>query len=374
MRAEFTQKTKDILAARVAYRCSYPGCSRLTIGPGHENEEAVARTGEAAHIYAASENGPRPNPSLTLEQRSAITNGIWLCKNHARLIDVDTSNFSAETLFLWKQQAEKDTYRKLETLEREIVVDSETLIALQHSLVCSAKWLSAQPDKWVFEIGQFIEGDLQMLRNFAMEFPAIATWNKFILIESQGDGRELASFSWEQVEHGRIRIYCTVKPKAPRTSPHDQGGDIAIDDNFDIFFKDGDFATVQGMDSAIQDIKVHLSTQPGTYLNAPLIGSEIPRYVEKYKSNIPLLQRLIKIEIIRLLTVSLPDSSTKQSNPSFHYINRVLYVQVLEIDERQKSATINLSIEWGNQELWEGKIKLGVNTNRQIIDWNDDDL
>ena len=142
LRAEFSKKTKDALAARVAYRCSFPGCGRITIGPGNSHSEHFVNLGEASHIYGASENGPRPKPSLTIEERSAISNGIWLCKSHARLIDIDTNNFSAETLLLWKEQAEKKIYGKLMDLEKDGELDSQTLIALQNLLVCSAKWIS----------------------------------------------------------------------------------------------------------------------------------------------------------------------------------------------------------------------------------------
>lgn len=58
MRDEFSQQIKRALADRVAWKCSYPGCREITIGPGSSNDKHVLRLGVAAHISAASEGGP----------------------------------------------------------------------------------------------------------------------------------------------------------------------------------------------------------------------------------------------------------------------------------------------------------------------------
>lgn len=73
MRDEFNQKTKQRLAERVGYHCSKCGC--LTSGPGTDENDSV-NIGEAAHICAASEGGPRYDPNMSSEERSSIDNGI----------------------------------------------------------------------------------------------------------------------------------------------------------------------------------------------------------------------------------------------------------------------------------------------------------
>ena len=98
MRDEFTRKTKETLAKRVAWRCSFPGCERITIGPGHKNSVDIINMGEAAHINAASILGPRYDERMSTVQRSSIENGIWMCRQHAKMIDSDAINYSAETL------------------------------------------------------------------------------------------------------------------------------------------------------------------------------------------------------------------------------------------------------------------------------------
>ena len=98
MRIEFTAGTKAVLAGRAGYECSHPECEVITIGPGDKNDQ-ISSIGEAAHIYSASVNGPRGQNGLLEEDLRSVSNGIWLCKNHARLVDVNSGEgFTASEL------------------------------------------------------------------------------------------------------------------------------------------------------------------------------------------------------------------------------------------------------------------------------------
>lgn len=106
-RDNFKQAIKNALAARAAYQCSIPECRKSTIGPGKKSDKAIINTGVAAHIHGASPGGPRYDPSLTPQQRSDISNGIWLCAMHGSLIDRDEQRFPAEQLKKYKRDHEK---------------------------------------------------------------------------------------------------------------------------------------------------------------------------------------------------------------------------------------------------------------------------
>ncbi|MET4038336.1 hypothetical protein [Bradyrhizobium sp. RT6a] len=47
---------------------------------------------------------------MTSEQRADIANGIWLCQNHAKLIDDDEIAFPTSLLREWKDTAERMAY------------------------------------------------------------------------------------------------------------------------------------------------------------------------------------------------------------------------------------------------------------------------
>jgi len=105
-RADFSQQTKEIIAKRAAYRCSYPDCNATLIGPGLE-PNTVENIGECAHIYAAAGKGPRSNHNLSDEDLQKPENGIFLCSKHHNLIDKNGGKrYPAETLMLYKQMHE----------------------------------------------------------------------------------------------------------------------------------------------------------------------------------------------------------------------------------------------------------------------------
>lgn len=108
MRDDFTLETKIQLAKRVSYHCSFPGCGSLTIGPSDESEKSTSSVGTACHISAASDGkgARRYDANLSSEQRKHISNGIWMCDKHGKLIDTDESRFSTELLKTWKELAE----------------------------------------------------------------------------------------------------------------------------------------------------------------------------------------------------------------------------------------------------------------------------
>jgi len=121
MRDDFSLKTKELLADRVANRCSNPGCRQQTSGP-QEDLTKVVNIGVAAHITAASTDGPRFDPSLTPDQRRSVKNGIWLCQSCAKLVDNDLIRYAADVLCQWKVQAEKSAAQELE-YRRSIDID-----------------------------------------------------------------------------------------------------------------------------------------------------------------------------------------------------------------------------------------------------------
>lgn len=112
-RDEFTKETINTLKDRVNNLCSNPSCRCPTSGPHHAADKA-SRIGVAAHITAAAAGGPRYDPTLRSEERCSINNGIWLCQNCARLVDVDPETYPVNDLRSWRRQAEAERRAELE--------------------------------------------------------------------------------------------------------------------------------------------------------------------------------------------------------------------------------------------------------------------
>lgn len=114
MRDDFPRTVVETLAKRVGNRCSNPGCRKLTSGPHTEGEKAL-NVGVAAHITAASPGGPRYDSTLTPEERKSSGNGIWLCQSCAKLVDNDETRYTKDLLTRWKEAAEQEALREIES-------------------------------------------------------------------------------------------------------------------------------------------------------------------------------------------------------------------------------------------------------------------
>lgn len=110
-RDNFNQPVVDKLKARVAHRCSNPGCRVPTSAPS--GDDSINSIGVAAHICAASPGGPRYNKSMTVVERKSIDNAIWLCSNCSIDIDRDEKRYSVCLLKEWRVKAEDSARAEL---------------------------------------------------------------------------------------------------------------------------------------------------------------------------------------------------------------------------------------------------------------------
>ena len=113
VRDEFKQSVKNLIARRAGYRCSI--CDKITVGPHSEPGKSLF-LGEASHITSAAPGGPRYKSNISEEERSSASNGIHLCKIHAREIDIDSDEYPEDKLFALKKQHEN----KIRTLSAGI--------------------------------------------------------------------------------------------------------------------------------------------------------------------------------------------------------------------------------------------------------------
>lgn len=102
---KFNLDTKRILAQRAGYMCSI--CGKLTVGASSETKRSVSLHGDAAHIESAEPLGKRYNKSMSSNARQSIENGIWLCKDHHKIVDSDECEYTVPYLYTIKENHEK---------------------------------------------------------------------------------------------------------------------------------------------------------------------------------------------------------------------------------------------------------------------------
>jgi HAD superfamily phosphoserine phosphatase-like hydrolase len=129
MRDDFTERTIRVLAGRAAHRCCRPGCRAYTSGP-HSDSTKILNVGVAAHITAASVDGPRYDPTLTSVARRSHENGIWLCQNCAKLADNDPVRYTVQVLQHWKAEAEREALYLIGQSRQAPITDNRRALAV----------------------------------------------------------------------------------------------------------------------------------------------------------------------------------------------------------------------------------------------------
>jgi WD40 repeat protein len=130
MRDDFPKNVVDALGKRAGFLCSNPVCRRSTIGPQKGGAGAV-NLGVAAHITAASPGGPRYDASLSTEERSSSTNGLWACQGCAKHIDSHDPRHTVAVLKEWKEQVEHEALQRLNAtsiVKRKVAVLKRKLV------------------------------------------------------------------------------------------------------------------------------------------------------------------------------------------------------------------------------------------------------
>jgi hypothetical protein len=80
----------------------------------------------------------RYNGSLSPPQRKHPTNGIWLCQNHAKLVDNDEESFPENLLRRWKQSAETSARALLGKAATSVDARLSNLSAEEIEILCAA--------------------------------------------------------------------------------------------------------------------------------------------------------------------------------------------------------------------------------------------
>ena len=106
-RIEFDDKIKEIIARRAGFKCSFPGCNKTLVGPGVENNESIT-IGECAHIFSAVPKGPRTDGGLGEDELKRPENGIYLCRNHHKIVDrkAKDNRYTSDLLTRYKNRHE----------------------------------------------------------------------------------------------------------------------------------------------------------------------------------------------------------------------------------------------------------------------------
>ena len=130
-RDDFSKLTIRLLGQRAGYVCAQPDCRQLTIGPSDDRVNRVTQVGVAAHITAASPDGPRYDKTLSGPERMSEANGLWLCQTHGKQIDDTASRHTVAELRRWKKRHEEWVHKRIASAD-SVLPHGLTSIAIQN--------------------------------------------------------------------------------------------------------------------------------------------------------------------------------------------------------------------------------------------------
>ena len=325
---DFAEPTKRAVALRAGHCCSFADCGQLTVGPSDESPVAITNIGIAAHICAASPGGRRYVVSMMPEERSDISNAIWLCSNHASLIDRDAVTYTIECLREMKRSHEAacaDRVRRA-SLDARLTDD---LVAFGHNVICTGELLAVAASEWSIQVKHFLLGDLNGLIDFIDRFQKLLPSDRYVLANALGDGRTLAGAPTVARSGDGYLVRCPVAPGFPRIEAQSLGSDMAISPKTnDLYIENGSIALVSGLQALPQKVRSCLSLQRGESPFHRDYGVRLAEYFEAFRGS-PWLGQLLKLEVIRQAAIPYHDEIMNRQYTPLQCVERVRSIEVL---------------------------------------------
>jgi phage baseplate assembly protein W len=232
-------------------------------------------------------------------------------------------------------------------------------VAIGQGLVFSGELIGASGAEWRVRIDHFLIGDLSELIDFSERFSHVDPYDRYILVNALGDGRQLtAAPKWEKTHEGYV-VSCAIRPSFPRTNVHRLPADLALNEAHDLFLVNGDLAVVSGLDALPQKIKMCLSTLRGEVLFHRNFGTRIKEYFDDLKGS-PWLPRLVKLEVIRLACIPYSDPVGLREYTPMHSVKRVRSVDRIASDAEADWQPFRFLLEVEGVGPWQCDISIFI--------------
>ena len=366
-RDDFSPKIKHAVAARAGWHCSFEGCSKLTVGPSEEAPDAINNIGEAAHICAASPGGRRYDPAMTSVERAGIGNAMWLCSNHAKLIDRDAIAYPADRLRAMKRSHEERCERS-ERLGSCFGLNTG-LLAIGPDIVCTGILIGVSAGTWTLHLERFLIGSMHAVIDLIDAFDRQPPEARYVLSNDLGDGRVLvAPPQLTNGPEGAI-LLCAVAPSADRIDVQRLGSDMALHPETDDLYLDekGGIARVSGLAYLPQKVRSVLSTQRGESVFWPTFGMRFFEYFEAFRGS-PWLNLLLKLDVVRQASIPRRDSSTGALHTPLRCVRRVSSFDLLATEPLNHKLPVRVEFEVQGLGAWQNEFSIYMPTAAQMAE------
>jgi hypothetical protein len=368
-REDFKQKTKDAVAARAGWHCSFTGCGSSTVGPSDESPENVTMIGKAAHIAGAApgRGSRRYDPSMTKEQRTNISNAIWLCGVHADLIDRDDVKYTVAVLCQMKLAHETSQAEAVRIGSNSDI--GEGLLAIGPEVICMGDLEQVSAETWTLLLKHFVSGDPHRLIAFIDAFAQTPARDRYLLSNQLGDGRALSAAPILRKQPGGYSLLCPVESGCPRIDAQNLGSSLALHPETNDLYADenNNIARVSGIAALPQYVRSALSMQRGENVFAPSAGMRFFEYLDQYAGS-PWLDRLMTLDIIRQAAIPVKGAAGVVQSTPLQCVTRVHSFEVLSLTPESNRLPVRVDFEVQGVGRWKHDFSIYMPSKEQMAE------
>lgn len=355
------------MAARAQWHCSFTGCAKPTVGPSEESSEAVTMIGKAAHICGAApgRGSRRYDASMTPEERAGIDNAIWLCPDHADLIDRDEVTYSIEALRAMKRAHEAASAQGVRLGKSHDL--GAGLLAFGPDIICTGDIQNISAGSWTLRLKHFVVGDVHTLVSFIGGFAKAAPDDRYLLSNELGDGRVLLQAPSLTKQGDGYILLCEVAEPFPRVDAQNLGSTIAMHPETDDMYVDGkgSIARVSGLDALPQNVQSLLSLQRGESVFNPTVGIRFFEYCEAFKES-PWLSLLLTLDVIRQAAIPFRDKILKTQHTPLQCVTRVRGFELLSGTPVKYRLPVRVDFDVQGVGRWQRELSVYMPTKEQM--------
>ncbi|WP_316162844.1 hypothetical protein [Bradyrhizobium sp. SZCCHNRI20481] len=302
---------------------------------------------------------------MTSDERSSIDNAIWLCADHAALIDRDEVSYPIETLRTMKVRHEAACAKALRTgANPDLGAD---LLAVGPDVVFAGDVTDISAASWTLRLRHFVVGDINALISFVDEFGQAAPQDKYVLSNAIGDGRVLSNAPRLSKHDDGYSLLCPVAPGFPRVDVQRLGSGLALHpETHDLYLDSkGSIARLSGLDYFPQKVQSVLSMQRDENVFAPSAGMRFFEYYQTFKGT-PWLALMMKLDLVRQAAIPRDDSSMGVKRTPLHCVTRVRGVELLAEEPTSNRLSVRVDFDVQGLGQWQREMFIYLPTREQM--------
>jgi len=328
----------------------------------------VARPKLRARTFYDYETLPgsrRYDPSMTRQERRSIDNAIWLCADHAELIDRDEVTYSVERLRAMKREHEALRTKAVRTgAGSDLGAGS---LSIGPEVVCMGDIENISATSWTLRLRHFIIGDVHRLLSFINDFANRITQDRYVLSNELGDGRVLSEAPKLTKQREDYALLCPVELGFPRVDAQNLGSSFALHPETNDWYADesGNLARVSGLNFLPQMIRSVLSMQRGENVFHPNAGIRFFEYLEDYGRS-PWLSWLLTLDVVRLASIPFTDAITNCKYTPLQCISRVRSFELLSETPKDNRLPVRVDFDVQGVGHWQRNLSIYMPTKEQM--------